>query len=55
MSIKRSNEERVLAKEMEKKFGVKLKNNRLYMKGMPKKPVSSFFFFFKEYSTKLHE
>ena len=53
--IKRSNEEKVLAKEMEKKFGVKLKNNRLYMKGMPKKPVSSFFFFFKDYSTKIHE
>ena len=40
---------------MENKYGVKLKNNRLYMNGMPKKPVSSFFFFFKEYSTKIHE
>jgi hypothetical protein len=39
---------------MQEKYNVKFRNNRLYMKGMPRKPVSSFFFFFKDYSKKLH-
>lgn len=55
VEIKRNNEEKLLVKQMEKNFDCKLKNNRLYIKGMPKKPVSSFFFFFKEYSKKVHE
>lgn len=45
-----SDEKRSLLRSMENNHNCKLKNNRLYMEGMPKKPVSSFFFFFKEQS-----